>query len=85
MLRSASSTDNAAFQAWCQGWYGGVPSIGGAWTEREHTRQYDTTNYWEPNSWTYAGTDPNQLDGEIYTAATAARIQARVDAYWAAV
>jgi hypothetical protein len=77
--RSIIPADHAAFQAFCDAWYAGEPSINGAWTEREHTRQYDSTNHWEPNSWTYSGTDPNALDGEIYNVDTAARIQARVD------
>ena len=78
--KSLVPANNAEFQAFTQAWWGAVPSINGAGTEREHARQYDGTNYWEPNFWTYSGTDPNQLDGEIYNPDTAARIQARVDA-----
>ena len=77
--RTLVPADNSEFRAFADAWYQGAPSINGAWQEREHTRQYDNINYWELNYWTYAGTDPNQLDGEIYNPATAARIQAKID------
>ena len=77
--RTLVPADLSDFQAFADAWYQGPPSINGAWQEREHTRQYDTTNHWELNFWTYAGTDPNQLDGEVYNTATAARIQAKID------
>ena len=77
--RTLVPADLSEFQTFADAWYEGPPSINGAWQEREHTRQYDTTNYWELNFWTYAGTDPNQLDGEVYNPATAARIRAKID------
>ena len=77
--RSLVPEDNAAFRNFALAWWGKQPSIGGYWTEREHTRQWDTTNYWESNGWTYSGTDPDNADGEIYTEASCARIQNVVD------
>ena len=77
--RSLVPADNAAFRAFARGWWDGEPSIGGYWTEREHTRQWDTTSYWQDNGWDYCGTDPAQADGEVYTEATGARIKAVVD------
>ncbi|MHC4744611.1 MAG: M60 family metallopeptidase, partial [Planctomycetota bacterium] len=77
--KSIVPADNAAFQDHALDWWGHVPSIGGNWTEREHTRQWDTTNYWEPYEWEYCGTDPAQADGEIYTEATHDRIVAVID------
>ena len=77
--KSLVPADNAAFRSFALGWWGHQPSIDGGWTEREHARQWDTTNYWQPNGWDYCGTDPAQADGEIYTEATCARIKARVD------
>ncbi|MHC4734965.1 MAG: dockerin type I domain-containing protein, partial [Planctomycetota bacterium] len=49
------------------------------WTEREHTRQWDNTSYWQDHGWDYCGTDPAQADGEIYTETTCARIIAVID------
>lgn len=77
--RTSVPEDNAAFQAFARGWWGREPDIGGYWTEREHTRQWDTTSYWQDNEWDYCGTDPAQADGEVYTEATAARIKAVID------
>jgi hypothetical protein len=77
--KSIVPADNAAFQAYALAWWQHVPSINGNWTEREHTRQWDTTNYWVSNGWDYCGTDPAQADGEIYTGATCARIKAVID------
>jgi len=76
--RTLVPADNTAYQDWCRYWYGKVPSIGGYGVEREHTRQWDTTSYWEANGWAYSGTDPAQADGEIYTGASAERITNRV-------
>ena len=77
--KSLVPTDNAAFQAFALGWWGHQPSINGYWTEREHTRQWDNTSYWQDNGWEYMGTDPSQADGEIYTEATCSRIKAVID------
>ncbi len=77
--KSLVPADNAAFQTFALNWWGHKPSINGYWTEREHTRQWDTTDYWTSNGWDYHGTDPNQADGEIYTEATCARIKAVID------
>ncbi len=77
--KSLVPEDNTAFQAFTLNWWGHQPSINGYWTEREHTRQWDTTEYWQDNGWDYCGTDPAQADGEIYTEATSARIIAVVD------
>nr|NIP27838.1 hypothetical protein [Phycisphaerae bacterium]NIR65910.1 hypothetical protein [candidate division Zixibacteria bacterium]NIP55443.1 hypothetical protein [Phycisphaerae bacterium]NIS54151.1 hypothetical protein [Phycisphaerae bacterium]NIU10520.1 hypothetical protein [Phycisphaerae bacterium] len=77
--KSIVPADNAAFQDHALDWWQRVPSIGGNWTEREHTRQWDTTEYWQDNGWDYCGTDPAQADGEIYTEATHDRIVAVVD------
>jgi hypothetical protein len=77
--KSLVPADNAAFQTFALNWWGHQPSINGYWTEREHTRQWDSTSYWQDNGWDYCGIDPNQVDGEIYTEATCARIKAVVD------
>jgi hypothetical protein len=77
--KSLVPQDNAAFQAFALNWWGHQPSINGYWTEREHTRQWDNTSYWQDNGWDYCGTDPGQTDGEIYTEATCARIIAVID------
>jgi len=71
--------DNQAFQDFALGWWRHQPSINGYWTEREHTRQWDNTSYWQDHGWDYCGTDPSQADGEIYNEATCARIKAVID------
>ncbi|MHC4736199.1 MAG: M60 family peptidase N-terminal accessory domain-containing protein, partial [Planctomycetota bacterium] len=65
--KSLVPADNAAFQTFALNWWGHQPSINGYWTEREHTRQWDNTSYWQDHGWDYCGTDPAQADGEIYT------------------
>ena len=77
--------DNAAYQAWCLYWYGREPRISGFGVEREKTRQFDNTTYWQANGWEYSGTaattadgTPIVDDGEIYTEASAARVEDRV-------
>jgi len=77
--RSLVPTDNRAFQAFALNWWGHEPRITGYWTEREHTRQWDNTSYWQDNGWEYCGTDVDQADGEIYTEATCARIRDVID------
>jgi len=77
--KSLVPADNAAFQTFALNWWGHKPSINGYWTEREHTRQWDHTSYWQSKGWDYAGTDVRQADGEIYTEATCARIKAVID------
>jgi hypothetical protein len=77
--KSLVPADNAAFHDFALNWWGHQPSINGYWTEREHTRQWDNTSYWQDNGWEYMGTDPGQADGEIYTEATCARIKAVID------
>lgn len=69
--------NNQEYQDFCLLWYNREPSIGGFGAERERTRQFDNTSYWQENNWDYSGTDPNQADGEIYTESSAERILIR--------
>ena len=71
--QSLVPADNAAYQAWCRMWYGKPPSINGYGVEREHTRQWDETDYFTANGWTQ-----ERPNGEIYVEASATDIRSRV-------
>jgi hypothetical protein len=64
--------DNAAFRDFALKWYGKQPSVDGYHTESEHARQWDSTPHLDkwPN--------PERPNGEMYTGASAADIQATV-------
>ncbi|WP_353415607.1 Ig-like domain-containing protein, partial [Haloferula helveola] len=38
--------DNAAFQTWAFNWWGKIPSPSAYWTETEHARQWDQSDYY---------------------------------------
>jgi hypothetical protein len=66
--------DNAAFQAFAMNYWGKKPSIGGAWEEREHARQWDQTAL-------FSASDQQRADitiNEEYIEACAEQIRARV-------
>lgn len=65
--------DNTAYQNWCLDWYGKEPSINGYGVEREHARQWDTTDYSTDGGWTQ-----ERPNGGIYTEESATDIEARV-------
>ena len=72
--------DNAAFRQFCQDWWDkDQPSITGWWTENEHARQWDDTDYSDlPNGEGYY--TPLQLpNGEMYTEDSAALIRMVID------
>jgi hypothetical protein len=69
--------DNAGFQQFADDWWGRPPSIGGYWTEREHARQWDTNELWDPMV---------RGNGEIYDEAAATGlsnlVQGIIETYW---
>jgi hypothetical protein len=70
--KSLVPADNAVFRAFALNWWGKQPSINGNWTEREHSRQWDTEEL-------FGAGDQQRPNGEIYTSDSAADIEARVD------
>jgi hypothetical protein len=78
--RSLVPADHAAFQSFCQTWYGRTPVYTGKpWAERDHARQFNSTAIWATAGEIYSGTDSNQADGEIYNPNTRNRIVAVID------
>ncbi len=68
--------NNAAFRTFASAWWGKQPSIGGAWEEREHSRQWDTAALYGPGDQQRSeATNP----GEIYNENSANDIRNRVD------
>jgi autotransporter-associated beta strand protein len=68
--------NNAAFRTFAQAWRGRIPTINGAWEEREHARQWDTTAlYGVGDQQRSEATNP----GEIYNENSANDIRNRVD------
>lgn len=67
--------DNAEFRQHVTSWWGGEPDIEGYWTENEHARQWDETDYSGQSNG--EGVDvPLQLpNGEMYTENSAALIR----------
>lgn len=73
--KSLVPSNNATFRTFAQAWRGKVPSINGAWEEREHARQWDTTAlYGVGDQQRSEATNP----GEIYNENSANDIQNRV-------
>ncbi|MHC4740453.1 MAG: M60 family metallopeptidase, partial [Planctomycetota bacterium] len=72
--KSILPADNAAFQTWAMNWWGHQPDPLGAWTESEHGRQWDSSEWYVQN-----GDTEQRPNGEIYVAATAADIQGDID------
>jgi len=68
--KSLVPADNQAFQTFALNWWGHQPSINGYWTEREHARQWDDEELWEP---------PVLPNGEMYDESSCARIKAVID------
>lgn len=77
--KSLVPADNAAFRAFALDWWNKQPSINGNWTEREHARQWDTTEL-------FGAGDQQRPNGEIYTEDSATgikdRVQELVDLYF---
>jgi len=65
-------SDNSEFRTFATGWWGKQPSINGYWTEREHSRQWDTEEL-------FGEGDQQRPEGEIYVEATAIDIEADID------
>ncbi|MCH9680802.1 MAG: hypothetical protein K0V04_05150, partial [Deltaproteobacteria bacterium] len=70
--QSLVPADNAAFQQFALSWWGKQPSVDGYWTEREHARQWDSTEHLD--KWP----EPIRPNGEMYTEAAAAELRATV-------
>jgi autotransporter-associated beta strand protein len=68
--------NNAAFRTFATSWWGRQPTINGAWEEREHARQWDTTALYGPGDQQRSqATNP----GEIYNENSALDIRNRID------
>lgn len=65
--------DLDAFRNWCLDWYGRQPSLAANHLERDHARQWDTTDHSAAN-----GEEPLRPDGEVYAASSALDIEERV-------
>ena len=71
--KSILPANNAEFQTYCLNWWGHQPNPLGLWTESEHGRQWDTSEWFVEND------DVEQRpNGEIYVEASAADIQGYV-------
>ncbi|MGB1129535.1 MAG: Ig-like domain-containing protein, partial [Haloferula sp.] len=66
--------NNLEFRNWATNWWGRPPSIGGAWTEREHARQWDTEALFGEGDEQRGDITTN----EMYVEASAAQIEDRV-------
>lgn len=71
--RSIVPADNAAFQTFAQNWWGHIPNPTGLWTESEHGRQWDSTEWFVQNN-----DIENRPNGEIYVEDSAVDIRSYV-------
>jgi len=72
--KSLIPDDNAAFQTFAFNWWNKQPSIGGYWTEREHSRQWDDEALFGEGDQQRADITSN----EMYIAACATQVRERV-------
>jgi hypothetical protein len=72
--KSIVPANNAAFQTFAQNWWGHIPNATGFWTESEHGRQWDSSEWFVQNN-----DIENRPNGEIYVEASAADIQGYID------
>ncbi|MEJ6700343.1 MAG: M60 family peptidase N-terminal accessory domain-containing protein [Akkermansiaceae bacterium] len=72
--KSIVPANNAAFQTFAMNWWGHQPNPTGFWTESEHGRQWDSTEWFVENN-----NNEQRPNGEIYVEASAADIQGYVD------
>jgi len=72
--KSLVPADNAAFQTFAFNWWNKQPSIGGYWTEREHSRQWDEEALFGEGDQQRADITTN----EMYIAACATQVRDRV-------
>jgi hypothetical protein len=73
--KSILPANNAEFQTYAMNWWGHQPNPLGFWTESEHGRQWDSSEWFVEN-----GDVEQRPNGEIYVEATCADIQSDVDA-----
>ena len=75
--------NNAAFRIFAQAWRGKVPSISGAWEEREHARQWDTAALYGPGDQQRSeATNPGEIYNENSANDIRNRVQELVDLYF---
>ena len=74
--KSILPANNAEFQTYCLNWWGHQPNPLGLWTESEHGRQWDTSEWFVENE--DVEQRPDLTDGEMYVEAVCADIQGDV-------
>ena len=75
--------NNAAFRTFATAWRGKQPSINGAWEEREHARQWDTTALYGPGDQQRSeATNPGEIYNENSANDIRNRVQELIDLYF---
>lgn len=81
--KSLPPANNAAFRTFATAWWGGQPSIGGFWEEREHARQWDTTALYSAGDQQRSeATNPGEIYNENSALDITNRVQELIDLYY---
>ncbi|MCH7224686.1 Ig-like domain-containing protein [Haloferula sp. A504] len=80
--KSLVPANNLEFRNFATNWWGRQPSIGGAWTEREHARQWDEEALFGAGDQQRAELTTNEMYVEASAAQIADRVQEIIDLYF---